>query len=150
MVEKRERQKTIRDLLTRNEIESQEQLQALLLAEGLETTQSTLSRDLREMGIVKDARAYRLPSGETSRAALVRALRRAIRGSIRELELAGHLVVAHVVGGEARRLKAELRPLLGRRAAGLLADDDTLVVVTRSQAQARELVATLKRSLVRL
>ncbi len=62
MADKRQRQQRIREILARNEIHSQDQLQDLLSAESIRTTQATLSRDMRELGAVKGSGGYTLPN----------------------------------------------------------------------------------------
>jgi transcriptional regulator of arginine metabolism len=47
MMTRQQRRELILELVSRNQIESQEQLQELLLVEGVQTTQATISRDLR-------------------------------------------------------------------------------------------------------
>jgi arginine repressor len=53
MIDKTERQRIIRSLISRENVQSQEELQAKVGELGIKATQATLSRDLRELGIVK-------------------------------------------------------------------------------------------------
>ena len=64
MTKKRERQTAILDLVERHVVGSQEDLRRLLLAQGMDVTQATLSRDLRDLGVA------RVPTEEGGRYAL--------------------------------------------------------------------------------
>src|SRR5437867_5157398 len=61
------RQKAILDLLDEGPVASQEELQKLLHRRGLDAGQATLSRDIRELGLVKSAGGYSLPQGSGGR-----------------------------------------------------------------------------------
>ena len=58
MITRKQRRELILSLVERNEIENQDQLLALLEAEGVRTTQATISRDLRDLGIAKGSNGY--------------------------------------------------------------------------------------------
>ena len=60
------RQKVILDLLERGPVASQEELQRALSRRGLRVGQATLSRDIRDLGLVKTATGYAQPQGETA------------------------------------------------------------------------------------
>ena len=60
---KRARQDAILDLVRRGRIDSQQQLAGELAGRGLEVSQSTLSRDIRELGLVKAGNAYAVREG---------------------------------------------------------------------------------------
>src|SRR5258708_37244516 len=64
------RHKAILELLDETPIPSQEELQRLLHRRGLDAGQATLSRDIRELGLVKTAKGYALPGTENGDAAL--------------------------------------------------------------------------------
>jgi transcriptional regulator of arginine metabolism len=60
------RHKAIRDLLHESPVPSQEELQRLLHRRGFDAGQATLSRDVRELGLVKSSDGYALPGGEST------------------------------------------------------------------------------------
>jgi len=135
-VTKNQRQHRITKLLEVRAVGSQSQLVDLLAAEGIEATQTTVSRDLEELGAVK----VRLPGGDTAYAlpelpaqqiAPVDHLRRVLGEWAVEVTSSGNLVVlrtppgcAHVVGSALDR--SGLDGLLGTVAG----DDTVLAVVT--------------------
>jgi len=89
---KRGRQQRIVELLAHNRIESQEQLQGLLLVESLACSQTTLSRDLRELGVVKGDDGYRAPGGAFGEDTLARLIRE-IAPRLRSADASGSIAV---------------------------------------------------------
>lgn len=145
----------IAQLLAAEEVPSQDRLRALLADRGLEATQATLSRDLREMGVVKGPRGYTLsdpwsqpesrPSNhhpDDQRA--VRALNRVLSASILSAEQAGTLVVLKTPPGHAQLVAVELdrRPPTG--VVGTVGGDDTIFVACSSTDAAKTLLGQLR------
>ena len=144
MSAKRERQQRVLDLIARNRIASQEELQDLLEAEGVATAQSTLSRDLREVGVVKGPDGYRVLGGGTPRPNVLRDLARSIRPLLRGWDTGGNIVVLWPsetanVADVARRVTEARAP----EVVASLAGDGQVLVVARTPAQARELARRL-------
>src|SRR5688572_15901998 len=102
------RQSLIRELVDRESITSQEQLRARLKERGVDATQATLSRDIRELGLVKRATdgAYRSPGNVANgdpadaEAALVRVTAEYLRAQ----EPVGNLLVLRTDPGQAQTL----------------------------------------------
>jgi transcriptional regulator of arginine metabolism len=140
MANKRERQATIRELIESRSVESQEELRRLLRQRGWDVTQSTLSRDLREMRVgrvpASDGVArYTLPetSLEDSRPpleALLPHLYTAIDG-------VGELIVLHTLPGGAQPIGVALDAEEWPEVLGTIAGDDTVLIICRS-GQLRE------------
>jgi len=133
-VTKHQRQHRITKLLEVRAVGSQTQLVDLLAAEGIEATQTTVSRDMEELGAVKvrlpgGDTAYALPELPTQQVAPVDHLRRVLGEWAVEVTNSGNLVVlrtppgcAHVVGSALDR--SGLDGLLGT-----VAGDDTVLAV---------------------
>ena len=120
-------------------ITSQEQLRALLRGRGIEATQATLSRDIRELGLVKAAAdgAYRLSAGAACRGRPRRArLRRAIDEYLRTFEQVEQLMVLKTDPGQAQPLAVALDRSGLPDVVGTIAGDDTILVICRSAAHA--------------
>jgi transcriptional regulator of arginine metabolism len=142
---KQQRHQHILDLLSRNRIDSQDEFQELLLTEGVETTQSTLSRDLRELGIVKSATGYRLPEREPARPRDLSSLVRTIGGRLVSVDWGGNLVVLKTTGmDDARDVAAAIERARLHQATAALICEDAVLVVARTQAYAREIVRLLR------
>jgi transcriptional regulator of arginine metabolism len=143
MSDRERRRRHIGALLARGPVPSQERLVELLAERGVRATQATLSRDLREMGVVKGAEGYAIP--ETP-AAVERGdgeLRQALRDYALEASTGGTLVVLKTGPGHAQILGLALdrAPLDG--VLGTVAGDDTVFVAARSAAAAKELLGRL-------
>jgi transcriptional regulator of arginine metabolism len=135
------RRQRVSELLTRESVRSQGQLEKLLRADGLEVTQATLSRDLDELGAVKirDASGdlvYAVP-GEVDRRlpatseAVSAKLARRCEEALLSAEAAGGLVVLRTPPGAAHFLAIAVDGAGLPEVLGTLAGDDTVFVATR-------------------
>ena len=145
MAQKRDRQELIRDLLARNDITNQEQLQDLLAAEGVETTQATLSRDLRDIGAIKGSAGYTVAMNDAESRPEVQALRTTLQSELGRIDRGGTVLVLHTRAGEARRVAEEIDHSDLPGVLGTIAGDDTVFLAARSNAQASEILRLLRR-----
>src|SRR5579884_3719972 len=99
------RQGQILKLVAARPIASQDQLRRHLAQQGLRVTQATLSRDIRELGLVKTAEGYK-PLAAASPAAGVPALERSLREYLRDVLPAQNLLVLRTPPGGAQPLAA--------------------------------------------
>lgn len=123
------RQALIRKLVGATPVRSQSALSALLKREGVACTQATLSRDLRELGMVKGASGYTEPGGSAPEPAGVV---RAARALLLEARAAGTLVVIRTPPGAAPSLALELDRTPPEGVLGTVAGDDTVFAATGS------------------
>lgn len=138
------RQAIILEIIEREPILSQDQLRRRLKARGVEATQATLSRDIKELGLVKAA-----ADGSYRRAADAvhavnpeerdAAVRRAVEEFLRRAEPVQQLIVLRTDPGQAQILGLAIDRAGLEEVAGTLAGDDTVLVVTRDARQARTL-----------
>jgi transcriptional regulator of arginine metabolism len=145
------RQSVILQIVDREPIASQEQLRDRLRERGIEATQATLSRDIRDLGLVKRAAdgAYRRP---TAADALPPAdpngvLRRAVEEYLRSDDAVDQLVVLRTDPAQAQPLAVAIDRVQLREVVGTIAGDDTILVICRSAADAaafRERLAKLR------
>ena len=145
MAQKRDRQELIKDLLARNEVSNQEQLQDLLAAEGVETTQATLSRDLRDIGAMKGPQGYSVAMESAESRPEVQALRDTLQSELVRIDRGGTVLVLHTRAGEALRVSEEIEHSDLPGVLGTVAGQDTIFVATRSNAQANELQRLIRR-----
>jgi transcriptional regulator of arginine metabolism len=126
-MQKETRQQKILSLIRAKRIGTQEELTAHLERAGVAATQSSVSRDLVELGIVKYHGHYTLPRSSNGAAA---------RGLL-SLDTAGdHLVVAHCEPGMASAIAVEIDREGFAEIVGTLAGEDTIfIAVTDSKAQ---------------
>src|SRR6266571_2342671 len=129
---KQKRQKKILNLIRAKPIGTQEALRAHLERTGVSATQSSVSRDLEELGIVKHHGRYALPhaNGDSTRGLL-------------SLDVAGDvLVVAKCLPGRASAVAVEIDDAAISEIVGTLAGEDAIFIATRDQKSQR---AAMKR-----
>ena len=140
-VTKSKRQQAILTLVSRERLASQEEIRARLHGLGLEATQSTISRDVEELGLarVHDARGLRyvMPSlSDVSPPASM--LRHALHEfALSVTEGAGDLVVIRTPPGAANALAEAMDRAALAEVAGTIAGDDTILVVPPKGTSAR-------------
>ncbi len=139
------RQTKIFNLIQSSSILSQLELVTRLKSEGVNVTQATLSRDLRELNLVKTPQGYRSPetlsSGFNSNHQ-----RQTISQFMTEVAEAGNLVVVKTNPGNASPVARALDTIGWREIVGTVAGDDTILVATRGAHAAR----TVRKRLIEL
>jgi transcriptional regulator of arginine metabolism len=137
---KAHRQNLILELVEAEVITSQEQLRERLRARGISTTQATLSRDIRDIGLVKRAAdgAYRRPQAAEAKAVAdpYAVLRHAVEEYLRTRETVQQLVVLKTDTGQAQPLAVAIDRVRLGEIVGTIAGDDTILVICRSAADA--------------
>ena len=142
-MKKEKRQKKILELIAERSIGTQEELTKALLAEGCQTTQATVSRDIREMGLRKvseDGRGSHYVAGISGTSTTYRQI---LSSGILSMEPAGNLIVVRTVSGAAMAVGAALDHMQLEGIAGCIAGDDTIFLAVRSL----EYVASVLREL---
>lgn len=133
-VQKRFRQGQILKLLAGKPVTSQDELRRQLGHLGMRVTQATLSRDLRELHLVKTAEGYRsLAQAATEDTSPLPALARALREFLLDVRTAQSLLVLKTPPSGAQPLAAAIDAERWKEVAGTLAGDDTVLVVCSSR-----------------
>lgn len=141
--DRRKRQLKILELISTRSIRTQEELAEALAAEGWETTQSSVSRDIAALKLVKVGGAYQRPA-HLAAATQPPDERRIIEGAL-TVETAGDaLVVLHTPPGEANRVGVALDRLAWSDVIGTIAGDDTIFVAVRDRAAQRRVMHSLR------
>lgn len=138
---KRYRQSAILDLVSREALCSQDALGRKLRARGFHATQATISRDIKELQLVKRASdgAYERPgASEGGRGLADAALRRAILEYLRRVDLVQQLLVLRTDPGQAQPLALAIDRAELSEVVGTVAGDDTILVITRHARAGRE------------
>ena len=141
------RQSTILGLVSRRTIRSQNALRLLLAQLGIEATQATISRDVKELGLVKSAAdgAYQVAKVEVPTATENDRARRAVVEYLRRVERVQQLLVLKTDPGQAQPLALALDRAEWREIVGTVAGDDTILVITRTERSARSLAKRVER-----
>ena len=143
-ISRQQRHQRIREILSHNEIRSQEQLLDILFAEEIQTTQATLSRDLRDLGAIKSTRGYSLPDNGARGGLDDANVRRILKRDLLSAQRGGPLAVLHTRQGRAQVLTSEIQSLHLPYVLGTIAGSDTVFVATQSSGQARQFVALVR------
>jgi transcriptional regulator of arginine metabolism len=138
------RQKAILEILRKGSIPSQEDLQVALEKRRFEVGQATLSRDIREMGLVKSAEGYGLPQGALTGESALPPVARLVREFVQEIRQAQNLLVMKTRVGSAQPVAAALDGEQWPEVVGTLGGDDTILVVSSNKKTAATLAARIR------
>jgi transcriptional regulator of arginine metabolism len=127
--QKRYRQGQILKLITGEAISSQDDLRRRLAHIKLPVTQATLSRDLRELKLVKTAAGYK-PLAVQTESAPLSALARALSEFLSDIRPAGNMLVLKTPPSGAQPLAAAVDAEHFPEVAGTIAGDDTVLIIT--------------------
>lgn len=130
---KRMRQGQILKLVDGEPVANQDELRRRLGQMGVRVTQATLSRDLRELKLVKTAEGYRPLSAAAEEASIVPQLARALREFLLDIRPAQNMLVLKTPPGGAQALAAAVDGEHWKEVAGTLAGDDTVLIITPSR-----------------
>ncbi len=149
---KQERLKAILALIERYPIKRQEELLAYLRQEGFDVTQATVSRDIRELCLVKAASeqgSYRYVSGHNDKAVIgskaAGRFETIFRESVIHVDEAGHIVLVKCYNGMANAACELFDGLHWENVVGTLAGDDTFFILARTERDARTISSELAR-----
>ena len=143
---KSRRQSAIRDVVEHEAVRSQEQLRQRLAARGFVVTQATLSRDIKELGLVKRSTdgAYQPSAVEAAPAAnAMSMLAKALAEYLVSAEPSQQLVVVRTGVGQAQMLGLALDRARLPEVVGTIAGDDTVLVIGRDARGAQAIVKRL-------
>ena len=145
---KNRRHKVIREIVEQQQIETQYQLTEELQKHGFNVTQATISRDIKEIGLIKVAAGdnsfrYNLPTGIIAGNSFDRA-KRMLRENMLKVEVSHFLVVLKTLPGSAQAVAFCLDGLGWKELVGCVAGDDTILLVTRESEDARILAENLQ------
>ena len=138
---KNDRQSRILEIIEREPIDTQEQLQQRLQEEGITCTQATISRDIKQLHLIKEPSGqgkYRYAvSVQRNRLNVADKLRTIFRESIVSVDYAQNIVVIKTMAGLANAAAAALDSMSIPYMVGSLAGDDTALLVMRDTESAR-------------
>jgi transcriptional regulator of arginine metabolism len=126
------RQGQILKVIRQKAITTQEELARELSQIGIQTTQVTLSRDIRDLGLVKTTDGYRQLTAENSRPDLAAVANEYLR----DARVAQNLVVLRTSPGNANSLAIAIDKLEFPEVVGTVAGDDTILVISPDQTGA--------------
>ena len=142
--DRRQRHLKILELISTHAIRTQEELAEALAREGWEVTQSSVSRDIAALHLIKVDGVYRRPSA-AQRPRHDPDEQRIAEGVL-TIELAGDaLLVLHTPPGEANRVGAALDRLAWPGVLGNISGDDTIFIAVRNPSSQRKVLTTTRK-----
>ena len=141
--ERKRRHLRILELISTRAVRTQEELAEMLTAEGWEVTQSSVSRDIAALRLVKMEGAYRRPPPSRRVATDPDAQR--IADGVLSCDTAGEtLVVVRTAPGEANRVAVAMDRLAWPEVVGTIAGDDTIFVAVRDRKSQRGVLRSIR------
>ena len=144
---KSQRQSKILELIAKNDIETQDQLLCALQASGLQSTQATISRDIKELRIVKelsDSGKLRYVVQQNESANFFSRLNNIFHECVVKLDHAQNIVVIKTLPGLASAACSAVDGMEIAYVVGTIAGDDTGLIVMRDSEYAREFCEELR------
>ncbi len=144
---KSQRQSKILELIAQRDIETQEQLLAALEENGFRSTQATISRDIKELRIVKELSAvgtYRYTVQQNEAANFFSRLNNIFHECVVKLDYAQNIVIIKTLPGLAAAACSAVDGMDTPSVAGTIAGDDTGLIVMRDSEYAREFCEELR------
>ena len=145
---KSQRQAKIVEIISNTNVETQEQLLAALQEAGFSSTQATISRDIKELRIVKELTSFgtyryttaakEVPSSFSGR------LNTIFRECVTDFDYAQNIIVIHTLPGLASAAASALDAMNMSVVLGTLAGDDTVMVVMRDNNSAAAFCGEIK------
>ncbi len=144
---KQNRHERILDIVNTCEIETQDELQEKLRIEGYEVTQATISRDIKQLQLVKvagrDGR-YKYAVSQHSGSKTVMKFKTILKETVIHIDYAENLVVLRTYSGMANAAAAAIDALQTTDIVGSVAGDDTILIVMRSKEIAQDFAEKYK------
>ena len=134
----------IRDIITHREIETQDELVEALRNEGFQVTQATVSRDIKELLLIKvptDDGRYKYSMPTDQRYNPVQKLKRALVDNFVHIDRTNNLVVMKCLPGTANSVAVLLDNMEWSHIMGTICGDDTILLICRTE-QDSELVVS--------
>ena len=131
-----ERHAKIIDLISRYEVETQEELADLLNREGVKVTQATVSRDIRELKLTKISMnngRQKYAVMNTASGNLNEKYLRILKDGFLSMDMAQNILVVKTVSGMAMAVAAALDAMHWPEVAGCIAGDDTIMCVMKDK-----------------
>ncbi|AOZ91448.1 transcriptional regulator AhrC/ArgR [Paenibacillus crassostreae] len=125
----------IREIITQRDIETQDELVEALRSSGFQVTQATVSRDIKELALIKvptDEGEYKYSVPSAQRYNPVNKLKRALVDNFVHIDHTGNLVVVKCLPGSANAVAVLLDNMEWNQILGTICGDDTILLICRT------------------
>jgi len=136
------------EIIENNVVETQEELAEKLKESGFDVTQATVSRDIKELRLIKvldENGRYKYATIYSPDSNISTKLRTIFSESVTKIDFAGNIIVIKTLSGMAQAAAAAIDSMNLSEIVGCIAGDDTIMVVVRSEDVAIELMDKFKK-----
>lgn len=144
LVKKYSRHSKILKIIQNHEVETQDDLSQHLKNEGINVTQATVSRDIKELKLVKvlsKSGKYRYASIEQNQQSTTQRLIKIFKSSILSVNVAGHFIVLKTLPGAAQISGFAIDSLEIEEIAGTIAGDDTIFIAVSDKNKIKNIIS---------
>ena len=134
----------ILDIIDKKDIETQEELAAELKARGVKVTQATVSRDIKELRLLKvlsENGGYKYATAERAEKGMSERFIRILAESVMSIESAVNLIVIKTISASAQAAAEAIDSLKWPELLGTIAGDNTILVIARSEEAVESVVS---------
>ena len=134
----------ILDIIDKKDIETQEELAAELKARGVKVTQATVSRDIKELRLLKvlsENGGYKYATAERAEKGMSERFIRILAESVTTIESAVNLIVIKTISASAQAAAEAIDSLKWPELLGTIAGDNTILVIARSEEAVESVVS---------
>ena len=145
---KQGRQSTILEIIENHDVETQDQLSEILKSMGFEVTQATISRDIKELKLVKvqgEGGTYKYAVATKGQLGKLDVFKRVFRDTVVSVEQAASLVIVRTMTGSANAAAEAIDELNMSEVAGTLAGDNTIFIAVKQDGMQKKVVDELCR-----
>lgn len=141
---KNKRQNAILEIISANDVDTQEELMRLLRRAGFDVTQATVSRDIRELHLVKSAAGGRYKYVSRSEPPSIDNYRTILKSSVISMDYAMNDVVIKCYAGTASAAAAAIDAMDIPDIIGTVSGDDTILIIAKSEEKAVGIIRYFK------
>ena len=144
------RQNMILEVIDASDVETQDDLSIILKEKGFEVTQATISRDIKELKLIKVQSQNGISKYASSGKEAIGRLdvfKRVFRDTVVSVESSASLVVVHTLTGSANAAAEAIDELELEQIAGTIAGDNTIFVAVRKEGMQNEVIQELNKML---
>ena len=141
------RQMAILDIIAKQDVETQEELAEALRARGIQVTQATVSRDIKELRLLKvltPSGSYKYATADKAENGLSERFIRMLAESLLSVAASNNLIVVKTLSGSANVAAEALDSLHWPEILGTLAGDTTILLIIRTEAEAPDVVRRIQ------
>ncbi len=135
------------ELVRESPVASQDDFQRVLKKRGFPVGQATLSRDIRDLGLVKTGEGYERAQGESSSDPALPPISRLVREFVLNVRAAENLIVTKTSVGSAQPVAAALDGENWPEAIGSIAGDDTILIICSNKKAAKKIEGRIQEML---